>query len=286
MRLRSLLKPLVRIEPLWRLFDATVLRPGRALDQMRHDFILSRRQDAALAQTTRALATISPDLTVQHGLLAGLRFPYLRATYGALGAKLLGSYERELHPTLASLCAERSYSLLVDVGSAEGYYAVGLARLMPNVRVRAFDTDVPAVAFCREMAVVNGVADRVTVGGFCDFETLTAAVGGQSRALIISDCEGYEIRLFRPGAGEALRRHDLIIEAHDYVDITVSPKMWEVFGSTHDVEVVRSLDDLDKVRTYHTVYPELEQFDLPTRRLLVSEGRRAIQQWFVVRSRA
>jgi hypothetical protein len=285
MSLRHLLSPLVRVEPVWRFLDATVLRPGRVLDLMRKEFVEAKQEDEERALTARALEVLCPDQRVRHGLLAGLRFPHFRMTYGALGAKLFGSYERELHPALGDLCATRGYGLVVDVGCAEGYYAVGLARLMPNVRVRAFDTDYPAITFCREMAEENGVADRVTVGGFCDHRTLLQEVRDEPRALIVSDCEGYEVSLFPQGAGEALRRHDIVIEVHDFVDITVSTHLREVFGDSHDIELVRSEDDLDKVRTYHEIYPELDQFDLPTRRLLTSEGRRAIQQWFVVRSR-
>jgi hypothetical protein len=285
MGLRHLLAPFVRIEPLWRVLDATVLRPGRVLDLMRKEFVEAKQDDAERELTARALERLCPDRRVRHGLLAGLLFPHYRMTYGALGAKLFGSYERELHPTLGELCATRGYGLVVDVGCAEGYYAVGLARLLPGVQVRAFDTDYPALTFCREMAEANGVADRVTVGGFCDHRTLVRTVEGAGRALIVSDCEGYEVALFPHGAGEALRRHDLVIEVHDFVDITVSTHLREVFEGTHDIELVRSEDDLDKVRGYHEIYPELEDFDLPTRRLLTSEGRRAIQQWFIVRSR-
>lgn len=285
MILRKLLNPLVQNETLWKLLDATLLRPSRFVDQMRLDLLQARQKEKEGAELARAIAILAPGLEVRQGLLAGLRFPHLRATYGALGSKLLGSYERELHPALGELCRTRDYSLVVDIGAAEGYYAVGLARLMPGVKVRAFDTDHGARTFCTEMAEANGVGDRLSVGGFCDTRTLQAAVDPEPRALIVSDCEGYEVSLFPVGAGEALRRHDLVIEVHDFVDINVSPHLREVFGATHDIEVVRSLDDLDKVRTYHRVFPELEQFDLDTRRLLTSEGRRAIQQWFVVRSR-
>src|SRR4051812_27066698 len=86
------------------------------------------------------------------------------ATEGALMPRLLGTYESELHPHLATFAAE-GLDDIVDVGCAEGYYAVGLARMMPAVTVHAFDIDEKARAACAELAGRNGVAERVRIGG-------------------------------------------------------------------------------------------------------------------------
>src|SRR5689334_20931338 len=48
-----------------------------------------------------------------------------RKTTGALIARALGSYERELHPALETIIS-RGYAVVADVGAAEGYFAVGL----------------------------------------------------------------------------------------------------------------------------------------------------------------
>src|SRR5919106_5511514 len=68
-------------------------------------------------------------LTVRSGPFAGLR--YVDAAVGApdradcLPAKLLGSYERELHHAVERQL-EVGFSTIVNVGAAEGYYALGL----------------------------------------------------------------------------------------------------------------------------------------------------------------
>lgn len=64
-------------------------------------------------------------LTVRRGPFAGLRYPSHDAVGSSLWPKLLGSYEAELAPTFEALCAT-PYRTVVDVGAAEGYYAVGL----------------------------------------------------------------------------------------------------------------------------------------------------------------
>jgi len=56
---------------------------------------------------------------------------------------------------------------VITVGCAEGYYAVGLARLFPQAAIFAFDTDPKAQLICRQTASLNQVDDRVTVMGAC-----------------------------------------------------------------------------------------------------------------------
>ena len=52
------------------------------------------------------------------------------ATEGPLIPRLLGTYESELHPYLAKLAGGGIDYCVIDVGCAEGYYAVGPARLI------------------------------------------------------------------------------------------------------------------------------------------------------------
>ena len=47
--------------------------------------------------------------------------------------KLLGSYEQELQPLLQRLAAQ-NYSEIVDIGCAEGYYAIGLGGCFPRAK--------------------------------------------------------------------------------------------------------------------------------------------------------
>lgn len=53
--------------------------------------------------------------------------------------KLLGIYEPELNRCVESLRAAKP-SLIVDIGAAEGYYAIGLALRNLQARLVAFET--------------------------------------------------------------------------------------------------------------------------------------------------
>ena len=216
-----------------------------------------------------------PSLTVANGPFRGMRYPSAEAAGSELLPKLLGSYESELHAVLAELLA-RNYTDVIDVGCAEGYYAVGFGLRLPKARIHAFDTDANARALCSNMAQLNGVGDRVTVGGACD-ESVLLGLTLSGRSLLISDCEGYEKELFTTAVVSFLARHDVLIETHDFGDIEISSVLRERFGGTHVIRAIESIDDIRKVRTY--VYPELSRYDDATKLIALAERRPAIMEW-------
>ncbi|MFC3070838.1 class I SAM-dependent methyltransferase [Phenylobacterium soli] len=151
---------------------------------------------------------------------------------GALMPRLLGSYESELHPHLRAL-ADEGLDCVVDVGCAEGYYAVGLARMLPTITVHAHDIDAKAQAACRALAAKNGVADRVMVGGEFKPEDFNAFAG--RRALVIVDAEGAEMDILRPDLGPGLAQLKILVETHDISRPGALAAMVERFSPTHDI---------------------------------------------------
>lgn len=217
--------------------------------------------------------------TVLYGPFAGLKYPALRSFGSTLYPKLLGSYEHELHPTL-EVILRRPYNAVVDIGCAEGYYAVGLARHFPGATVYAYDTDAEALQQCVEMAALNGV--RVTPDGFCDRARLAGLSLGD-RALVVSDCEGYENELFDAALADQLRRHDFLIETHDFICIESTQNMLDRFSPTHHCVLVESVDDI--LKAYRYEFPERNNFTLAERRQLLGEQRPTIMRWVFASAR-
>jgi hypothetical protein len=236
-----------------------------------------------LADDDALLATqISPALTVLAGPFRGMRYPRAQSTGSTLVPKLLGSYERELHAVVENL-VQQEYSCVVDIGCAEGYYAVGFALRLPRATILAFDTDPKACALCLEMARLNGVAERVKAGGLCDEATLLSLPLGD-RALVISDCEGYEITLFSARAVAALARHTLLIEVHDFFDEDLGEELQRRFEKTHHLTVIPGIDDRRKANDYANA--ALEPYSMSMRRRLLAERRGFIMQWFLLTPRS
>lgn len=183
---------------------------------------------------------------VRRGPFAGLVMPE-HAAEGCYIPKLLGSYETELHPILEAL-PNRQYEAIVNIGCAEGYYAVGLARLVQSSEIHAYDTDPDARRICAELAKMNGVGDRITIGKTfspSDFERYAGR-----RTLILCDIEGHEVELLDPEKAPALKQLDLLVEVHDCFVPGCSRTLKERFQHSHLVQMLpfgerpaREIDD-------------------------------------------
>lgn len=229
------------------------------------------------------LDQIFPELVVKNGPFSGMKYPSAASVGSTLFPKLLGSYERELSGVLQKICGT-NYSDIVDIGCAEGYYAVGLSMVLPNANIYAYDVSDVARKQCREMFTLNSInKSRYSIGEFCDSDTLTSLKLG-NKALILSDCEGCEKTLFNSKVRDKLSCHDLLIEAHDCIDIEISTYLSQLFESTHNITIVESVDDIQKAKRY--AYPEISHLNLDEKRIVLGERRSSIMEWLFLESKA
>ena len=196
-----------------------------------------------------------------------------RASWGSgdIGPKIIGCYEQELHPFLA---VQVSYNTVVNIGCAEGYYAVGMARLLPDAEVFAFDIDAKAQEICRLNAEANGVAARVSVGGECTAERIQELAARPGKTLMIVDCEGGELALIGPHTAPALTGCDLIVECHDFLDRSITPSLAGCLAATHNIEIVSEGardPNIQALRGWHSI----------DRWLAVNEGRPETMHWII-----
>jgi hypothetical protein len=202
---------------------------------------------------------------VAKGPFAGMRY-----IAGAVGSayvpKLLGIYERELNPRIEQACA-LGFPLIIDIGAAEGYYAVGLARRNPNARVIAFEMEPKGQTALKEMAQRNDVSSRVEVRGKCGLPEMQAALEGAERFLIVCDVEGEEKTLLDPEAIPQLRRAHLLVEMHDFIYPGITESILERFKATHEI---------------HRIWQEpRDRSDLPYRTLGTAILPRRYLKWAV-----
>jgi hypothetical protein len=155
--------------------------------------------------------------------------------------ELLGSYEHELFNLVHEL-AGWSYATVINVGARYGYYAVGLARLMPQARVLAFEGDDEALGMLRDAVAANGVVDRVMVGGFCDTAQFTTAIGDGVGVLVVCDIDGGERVLLDPAMVPALTRATILVECHGPPETPTEPVMATRFLPSHEVRRIATED--------------------------------------------
>jgi hypothetical protein len=214
---------------------------------------------------------------VQAGPFAGMTYPGSAVGRAELlVAKLLGSYESELHEPLSEL-AHRDWEQIVDIGAADGYYVVGLARRCPRAILRAFEMNPLPARVCMELARENGVEDRVVMGGECGLADLRALP--ERPSLVICDCEGCETSLLDPEAVPLLRTSTIVVEMHDAAAPGVEERLLQRFRASHAIETLG-------MRLRHVGdYPALAAADgigYMDQELLVSEFRTHPVRWAVM----
>lgn len=226
----------------------------------------------ALAQTFVA----RQGTTIHGGPFAGMTYVDT-ATEGALIARLLGVYESELHPHLAAFAAE-GLDCVIDVGCAEGYYAVGLARMMPGVTVHAHDILEHARMMCGRLAAQNGVAERVIIGGEFAPEDFQAFEG--RRTLVLVDAEGAEVDILDLSRAPALAGMNIIVETHDIYRKDALATLMARFSPTHEITQV------DQGLKVYERPPWLQALSHLDQLLAVWEWRAAPTPWLVMRPKA
>jgi hypothetical protein len=182
------------------------------------------------------------------GPFAGLR--YVGSSPNShIGDALLGTLEKEVQPFLQSMLA-RTFDVFINVGGAEGYYAVGVARFSAVPRVIAFESDRFGRVLIRYMARRNRVADKLDVRGHCDPSALAAAMAPYSQPALLVDIEGFEKDVLDPTINPHLKRSTIIVELHE-TDAPMAEILRPRFASTHHIEEVwsqpRTLADLPNI---------------------------------------
>ncbi len=183
---------------------------------------------------------------------------------------LLGNYELELHPVISAF-SQANYECVIDIGCAEGYYCVGLARLL-RIPVFAFDTDFRERRYCRQMAELNQVSEWVRLHGWCSPRRLSKLARGR-RALVICDCEGYETELFRSEVLPSLAQSDLCIELHGEAQRLLPPRL----EAGHQVTIIPFTGAAPAAPELDLIGPDAQRF----RR----EIRQPDQTWLWARAR-
>ena len=229
-----------------------------------------------------AVAKVGKDLdatlggTVQRGPFAGMKYVGGVVVGSTLYPKLVGSYERELQPCIDEAIG-RGYRTIVDIGAAEGYYAIGLARAIPGARVFAFEANPAGASALHAMAQANGVSDRVTVLGIATLANLEA-LPIEPPTLVVCDCEGCEHQVLDPRRVSWLTGADVIVEVHQAHGRNPRAELRERFQATHDATMieVRQRDS--------SLYPELDHLEPGHREAILFE-RTDLNGWIWFRAK-
>jgi hypothetical protein len=189
--------------------------------------------------------------------------------------ELLGCYEEELHDAIERV-VRLAPEVIVNIGCGDGYYAVGLARRLPDARVLAVDISEKARQLTAACARANAVAHRINV--LAPDELAELATRPARQAWIV-DCEGAELLYLDPVKYSRTQESMIIVECHDALGFPVTDELKSRFSPTHDVAQIAQHG-----RNPHAI-PQLRGLDESTKWSLVNERRPAAMHWLVMTPR-
>jgi hypothetical protein len=217
--------------------------PSIVLSFARFIYSPGYRMSLRSERTLRQVQSVWSDIEVKtkgrvvSGPFRGMQ--YITESVGsAITPKILGTYEMELHLIIESIVAQRP-RYIIDIGAAEGFYAVGLAMRLPNCKIIAFESESRGQDLLRQLADINGVSDRIEINGHCTLESLHNCLELiPSDIVIVCDVEGAELSLLDPARLPKLLHCSILVELHPVVEKKIKSVFFSRFSAASEITTI------------------------------------------------
>lgn len=213
---------------------------------------------------------------VKYGPFNGLRLD--RNTWWGkldLGSQCLGLYEKEIL-NLIDAIAPGQYSTFIDIGAADGYYAIGMLVSGKIGKTICFEQteqgrDVIAANWNK-----NGSAGALTILGAANQQSLASLTPQDLRnALVLIDIEGFEFELLTAEVLELLQTSTLVIEVHHWVEDFLAKYQRLLTQASRFF----TIEAIERVERETSNLAELRDFTDDNRLLLTSERRPGLMRF-------
>lgn len=213
---------------------------------------------------------------ILNGPFKGMK--YIDSSNGSqLLPKLVGCYEEPIHKWIYEIIEKGEYATIIDVGCAEGYYAVGFAiATKSKPKILAFDIDKHALENAKKLAKINSVSDAIYFRDKFNTSIIDEIyeANPNTQTLVFMDVEGAELDLLNPITGPAILRCDVLVELHDCFNPGLTERIIEYFQKTHYLEIV--IDYPWRKRNY---FLNSKDFTKEDEQLLFDERRPMAMRW-------
>ena len=245
------------------------------IDQLNNAFRLLAKWRSILISNT---IITSHNTHVLQGPMQGLDY-VASGSEGCLAARLIGCYEQ---PLLAFVeeAIHTDYASVVNIGCADGYYAVGMARRMPKTKMWAYDINPAAQDACRQLAQKNDVSERVEIGALFGPENF--AQFANEKTLVMCDIEGAEQELLDPTLAPDLVGMDIIVESHECIIRGLTRTLLDRFSSSHDITMISDTGQ----RHFDTLPKDYETWANLDQLVATWEWRSGPTPWLVMKAKA
>lgn len=213
---------------------------------------------------------------VLYGPFKGLILPSQRWWGTAtVSTMILGMYEREIVEEISDVSEQFSY--FVDIGAADGFYAVGVLVANKFHHSFAFEISEKGRKSIRANAQINGVDSLISIYGKAEidfFKMIPPNIG--ERSVVLIDVEGFEFNLVTKEFCDFFQKSIIFIEIHEWMVAngeSALVNLINICSNKFEVNYIKS-----GCRNPN-IYPELDCFEEEFRWLACSEGRTKPQIW-------
>ena len=266
------------IKILLRLFPSIAYFP-KIINNLKLQIEEEKENMLLFSELCSHMPELKKEIKVVSGPFSGMKYAQLRSYGSKIYPKILGTYESEIQDFFYKKM--HLYNRLVDIGAAEGYYAVGAAYSNPDLNVVAYEASNKAVNFLKSNAQANNVLERVEVRA----EFTPRDINNNTfdrHTLILCDVEGYEDSIFSIDTIEHFKESSLIIETHDMCVPGITKKLIGLFNNTHSIQVVCNEPFRIKAKKFYEANESLSEFPADLLFNLANENRDNTQEWLIL----
>ena len=190
---------------------------------------------------------------------------------------LLGNYESDVQTILYKKAKSGVYKTFINIGGADGFYALGLMKTGFFENVIVYETLEEYRNNIKKNQNTNNL-EGLKILGHCDSEELTNILKMYKSPLILCDIEGGEFDLFNNDNVSYLKNSTIIIEIHQFNDndITKYEQLKKKFAKTHLIREIHQryiqTNKLDSLK-------HLKDLDIL---MLLNENRRIRGLWLLL----
>ena len=194
---------------------------------------------------------------------------------------LIGVWEKEISFIWDSL---QEFKYIIDIGAAEGFYAVGLARKYPDKMIYAFEMNLSTQRVL-EKVISDNFVKNIEIRGKCEYDNLKNFGTKLDSALIVMDCEGYEIELLNTHSTTIFKNTYILVELHEMYAPGCTNELRKRFSSTHIIQEIegknRCINDWPKeLKLLSYLYPNELLLDF------MDEGRPYPMNWLYMKPKS
>ena len=191
-----------------------------------------------------------------------------------LGAQCLGVYEKQI---LDLISAQGPFDTFLDIGAADGYYAVGCLHSKMAKKAICFEISEEGQRAIQENWMINDRPGELEILGEANEQSIANIASAlPENTLVLVDIEGYEFDLLSQTVISLLSRYTIVIEIHNWINGFENkyPALLRDLDNYFNISVVkpaeRNTQNIELLRSY-----------TDDNRLLVASERRPCLMRFI-----